>query len=237
VSIRAVTLHIFIISESTNHCRKTLLIKHRRGYNIEQKRKIMTPNHDIFNNPDLLVRIWENERKTRDFAVKLMWENMKYFSILIGSLLTAYTALLGYISTKTIFFAIYQITIIFNFMILFPIPAVIIVLALYAQNDLIERRRRFLLIVTHLLKLEELLGLHKKIDDKLQYFKQDEFLFVEYQKNLSQVKSETFIDTQMREKTSAFTSMQNVYIVLMGIAGLSILFGIIVLSNPSAIRI
>jgi hypothetical protein len=57
---------------------------------------------------EVLIRVWENERISRNFAVKLMWENMKYFSILIGSLLTAYTALLGYISTNPISFTIYR---------------------------------------------------------------------------------------------------------------------------------
>ena len=39
----------------------------------------MTAPNNIFNDPDQLVRIWENERETRNLNVKLMWENMKYF--------------------------------------------------------------------------------------------------------------------------------------------------------------
>ena len=46
--------------------------------------------------------------------------------------------------------------------ILFPVPAVIIILAWYARNDLKERRELFLLVVTHLLKLEVLLGIFDK---------------------------------------------------------------------------
>lgn len=187
---------------------------------------------------EVLIRVWENERNSRNFAVKLMWENMKYFSILIGTLLTAYTALLGYISTNPISFTEYPVSILFNIMILFPIPAVIIVLALYARNDLIERRRRFLLVVTHLLKLEQLLGLHEKIGKRLEYFKEDEYLFTEYRDNLKEGKSkDSFIDDQMRKKPSAFKAMQNVYIILIGIAGLLILFGIIVLIYPSVLKV
>jgi len=185
---------------------------------------------------EVLIRVWENERNSRNFAVKLMWENMKYFSILIGSLLTAYTALLGYISTNPISFAIYSIAI-FNIMILFPIPAFIIVLALYARNDLIERRRRFLLVVTHLLKLEQLLGLHQKMGDRLEYFKADEYLFAEYRNNLSQGESKkNFIDFHMSEKPSTFKAMQNVYIIFIVIAVVLILFGIIVLFFPSVLK-
>lgn len=200
----------------------------------------MTAPNNLFNDPDQLIRIWENERKTRDFAVKLMWENMKYFGILIGSLLTAYTALLGYITTTKIAFSDYFITITFNSIILFPVPVVIFFLAWYARKDLIQRRRRFLLVVTQLLKLEDLLGLYRKIGDKLPYLKEEEeqYLFVEYremlieyQKHLSQVKStEEFIDNQIKsKKTSAFSSMQHVYILMMIIAGGLIVLGGILL--------
>jgi len=199
---------------------------------------MMTTPNDIFSDPNLLMRIWENERKTRDFAVKLMWENMKYFGILIGSLLTAYTALLGYITTTPIFFTTYPITIIFNSMILFPVPVVIIILAWYARNDLIQRQRRFLLVVTHLLKLEDLLGLHKDISDKLIHFKEDKYLFFEYQKNLSKCDTtEAFIELEMYKKKGTFSLMQHVYLLMMGIAVLLITLGGIVLFDPSVINI
>jgi hypothetical protein len=222
----------------------------------------MTSNYNIFNDPnhDALFRVWENERKTRDFAVKLMWENMKYFGILIGSLLTAYVALLGYISTTKIAFIASPITFIFNLIILFPVPVTIAILAWYARKDLIQRRRRFLLVVTQLLKLEDLLGLYTKIGDKLPYLKKEDeqYLFVEYremleeyQEHLYQGKStKEFIDDQIKpkrtkgtkekkkkkEKTSAFSSMQHVYILMIGIAVFLIILGGIVLFDPSLIN-
>jgi hypothetical protein len=182
---------------------------------------------------DVLIRVWENERISRNFAVKLMWENMKFFGGFIGSLLTAYSGLVGLIVTAKI-----NIPYAYNFVIFLPVPVVILILALYARNDLIERRRRFLLVVTHLFKLEQLLGLHDKIGNKLQYFKEDEYLFTEYQENLTQGKSKkTFIDVQMSKNPSAFKAMQNVYIMFVGIAVGLIIFGIAVLCNPSIIQV
>jgi hypothetical protein len=185
----------------------------------------MTEPENIFDKPDRLIRIWENERNTRNLAVNLMWENMKYFGALVGSLLTAYTALLGYFSTT-----VYANPIPLNLMILFPIPVAIIFLTFYARDDLKQRKRRFLLVVTHLLKLEELLGLHREITDELIHFKEDKYLFVEYQKNLSKCNTtEAFIELEMRENKGAFNWMQNIYQLMRGIAGALIVLGIVLL--------
>jgi len=185
----------------------------------------MATSEDIFDKPDRLIHIWENERNTRNLAVKLMWENMKYSGGLVGSLLTAYTALLGYFYTTAD-----ANTTPLNLMILFPIPAAIIFLTFYARDDLKQRKRRFLLVVTHLLKLEELLGLHRDISDKLIHFKEDKYLFVEYQKNLSKCNTtEAFIDLEMRENKGAFSWMQNIYSLMRVLAGVLIIFNIALL--------
>lgn len=197
----------------------------------------MTAPNDIFNDRDQLIRIWENERKTRDFAVKLMWENMKYFGAVFGALFAVYSTLVGHIYSTT------STNPIFNFLVLIPIPGTILGLSWFAQNDLQDRRKRFYLVVTHLLKLEDLLGLYKKIDDKLTYLKKDQYLFAqyytmlqEYKKNFEEGKDqEQFIKCQMKKK-SAFRSMQNVYIVMMIVAGILIFFGVIVICNPFLIN-
>lgn len=190
----------------------------------------MASNYDIFKdtNPDALIRIWENERKTRDFAVKLMWENMKYFGALIGSLLTAQMALLGYIYSKSEQgnFPFYVS------LFLFFAPTIIIFLCLYARKDLTDRRRRFFLVVSHLLKLEDILGLHKDISQILTSFREDKFLFAEYQKNLSKCNNtEDFIKLMMCDKKGAFSLMQRVYLIMMAIAIIFIILQIIFLTN------
>lgn len=167
---------------------------------------------DIFKDKETLLRIWENERNTRDLAVKLMWENLKFFSIFIGTLLAAYIGFFDFIA-RTLISPDSIYAAILNGIILFPIPVTIFVLALYAYNDLEQRRERFYLVVTHLLKLEDLLGLHEKIDDKLGYLKKDQYLFAQYQKKLVEYKKnfdegkddEGFKKCQMKEK-SAFRS-------------------------------
>jgi hypothetical protein len=130
----------------------------------------------VFGNPEQLFRIWVRERTTRDLNVQLMWENMKYFGALISGLITASIALVGFIfdiDNNGVFLTLIIILQIF-----------IIILAQYAKRDLRERQKRFFLVVSHLLKLEVLLGFYDDISQKLidTRFDQDKYLFAEYQR-------------------------------------------------------
>jgi hypothetical protein len=143
------------------------------------------------------MRIWESERRARDLNSKLMWENLKYFGTLISALITASVTLMGFFFTK-------------NPNILIPIliyglQIFIILLAEYANNDLTERRKRFFLIVSHLLKIEVLLGLYSDDDPQVQKLRQklkrtsledDDYLFVQYKKNLKKREGSEKYDTE-----------------------------------------
>ena len=171
----------------------------------------MTSNYDIFNNPDQLFRIWENERKTRDLNVKLMWENMKYFGALISGLITASIALVGLTLDKSV-------PVLFIILIII-LQVFIIFLAEYAKKDLKERQKRFFLVVSHLLKLEVILGFYEDISQKLKdtRFDQDKYLFAEYQKNLVK---ETGIETDKKKdfielkRSSAYSIMGRIYLLM-----------------------
>jgi hypothetical protein len=137
-------------------------------------------NGDIFDKPDRLLKIWENERTTRNFNTQLMWENIKFFVGLVGVLLSAHMVLLGFFwnimdhgSLKWPGIA------------LLVFPSAISLVSYLGWKDSQMRWQRFLLVATHLLKLEDLLGLHVDISGKLTYFK-DKYLFPDYQRNFTQ---------------------------------------------------
>jgi hypothetical protein len=92
-----------------------------------------------------------------------MWENIKYYGGFISALLIAEMAFISFTWTfehPGIFPADIR-------ELMFVFPVAILILIHYAQEDLKVQWRRFLLVVTHLLKLELLLGLYEKIDRKL----------------------------------------------------------------------
>ena len=177
---------------------------------------------DKFSNPEReeLFRIWESEKRTRDLNSKLMWENLKYFGTLISALITASVTLMGFFFTKNpnILFPI----------LIFGLQIFIIFLAQYANNDLTERRKRFFLIVSHLLKLEVLLGLYSDDDPQVQKLRQklkgtsledDDYLFVQYKKNLKKREGSEKYDTQQfikdkmseKKKDSSYLILSQVY--------------------------
>jgi hypothetical protein len=159
---------------------------------------MMTSTDDIFSdsNRDLLIRMWERERITRDLNVKLMWENLKYFGTLISALITASVTLMGF------FFENHAHPLIP--ILIIGLQIFIIFLAIFADSDLTERRKRFFLIVSHLLKIEALLGLYDedysqkvKLKEKLQgtSLEHDEYLFVHYKRDLRKIEGREKYDT------------------------------------------
>lgn len=182
------------------------------------------PNH-IFNDPAQLMRIWENERQTRDLNVKLMWENMKYFGALISGLITASIALVS-LTIDNFVPNLFIILIII-------LQIFIILLAEYAKRDLKERQKRFFEVVSHLLKLEIILGFYENISQKLKdtRFDQHKYLFADFQKNLIK---ETGTETDKKDfaeekRSSAYSIMGRVYQMMQFTMGAFIITEIIFL--------
>lgn len=165
--------------------------------------------YNIFDNPDQLIKIWENERITRNYTIDLMWQNVKYFGTVFGALLVAHMALLGFLwpanGNSMLPFTIRVTVLIF--------PVSIIALSFYANSHLKLLHNRFLLVVTHLLKLEDILGLHNDISQILPHFKQDKYLFPKYKENLKFATTDEFIhdQNQMNSRKSAFKLMGHIY--------------------------
>jgi len=148
-----------------------------------------------------------------------MWENLKYFGTLISALITASVTLIGIFFDK-------------NQNILIPILILglqifIIFLAEYANNDLTERRKRFFLIVSHLLKLEILLGLYNDDNPQTKELKQklngtsledDDYLFTQYRKSIEKGKNIKKYDTQqfIKDKMSE-KKEDSSYLILSGV--------------------
>ena len=204
--------------------------------------------NNVSGNPerDELFRMWERERTTRDLNVKLMWENLKYFGTLISALITASVTLMGFFFTNhpnspspSILFPI----------LIYGLQIFIIVLAEYANNDLTERRKRFFLIVTHLLKLEVLLGLYndnsqvQKLRQELRgtSLEDDNYLFVQYKNSLEKREGSEKYDTQqfikdkMSEKFehSSYLILSHVYRLMQGTMIAFIIAEIFILSTQS----
>jgi hypothetical protein len=174
-------------------------------------------------NRDILIRVWENERKSRDLCATLMWENVKYFATLFGALLVAHMALLAFfwpIEPGELPSDIKASVLIF--------PLAIIAVSVYAYFDLRRRWDRFLLVAAQLCKLEVLLGLHDDIGEKLDRyqkenlscFKEDKFLFKDYRRNLYHANSDNFRLHGIRWRVrngNMLTSMGSIYWITIAI--------------------
>jgi len=123
--------------------------------------------NDIFDDKEMLMKVWTDERRRRDFQATLMWENIKNFSAIIASLITVDSIILAALSGGKIYLPI-----------LLPfVPMIIVFISAAGKYEL---TRRWVLVLegnSHLFKLEQLLGLDHKISNRLTYFKDDEYLF------------------------------------------------------------
>jgi len=174
-------------------------------------------------NLDNLMRVWENERKSRDLCATLMWENVKYFATFFGALLVAHMALLAFLWPKEQDMLPPEVK---NSILIFPFAT--IALSIYAYFDLRRRWDRFLLVAAQLCKLEVLLGLHDDIAQKLNRyqkeflgcFQEDRFLFKDYRMNLIHTNSDTFRKKGMKWKIrngNMLTSMGSIYWITIAI--------------------
>ena len=91
-------------------------------------------------------------------------------------------------------------------------------------------QNRFLLVVTHLLKLEDILGLHKDITDILPHFKEDRYLFPKYRENL-EISTDKFIQNEMNNGKSAFKLMGYIYWITTVIAVGLVVFDLVIICS------
>jgi len=179
-------------------------------------------NDGIFEDRQNLIKIWENERRTRDLNATLIWENMKYFSGLFGGLLVAHTAFVTLISTNNND----VLTLQFRFSVL-AFPIAIICMALCAEIDLRRRWSKFLLVVTQLLKLEELLGLQQDLSSRLNAWHTGKFLFDEYTKNYRKYKNSDEFKRPKIKTWSTYSLLSIIYFIMMSLGGYLLLVDVV----------
>jgi len=91
--------------------------------------------------------VWKDERGSRDNGVGLMWENMRFYSVLIPSIITVYTLFLGLINQPLLTgYASGFLKVSWAF------PSAIIVVSAFGIIDLYCRWNRILEEIAHLRK-------------------------------------------------------------------------------------
>ncbi len=104
-----------------------------------------------------MLKVWIEERRSRDVSVDLMWENLKFFSVLISGIITANASFLKLtFDNLTLGYAVYSLV----------LPFLIISLSFCGKSDLKRRWKRTLELIAYLNKLEDLLGLNETVTKK-----------------------------------------------------------------------
>lgn len=157
-----------------------------------------------------MLKIWIDERRSRDISAGLMWENLKFFSLLISGLITANTFFLGFIFTNS---SSRDPSINLGYsLITFVLPSLIIYLSLCGFLDLRRRWERTLEAIAHLTKLEDLLGLRASIPLDNDVFSEDTHLFERYFIETEGFVSEDgFIENKRTRRPNMYTEMRRVY--------------------------
>jgi hypothetical protein len=161
---------------------------------------------DIFGDRDAILKVWQDERRSRDFNASLMWENLKFFSVLISAIITADTFFLKFASevTNSTVISLFSIPVNMIYLFSIPIPILVIFLSKYGKQDLRRRWSRTLEAIAHLSKLENLLGLDKEVAGKLTNFKNDTYLFDRFTKDTKHMGcQDDFIKKVMKEDKKA----------------------------------
>ena len=186
---------------------------------------------DIFRDKESLLKIWIDERRSRDVSACLMWQNLKYFSVLITGIISVDTFFLGFalrpLSDYTFMLSLFS----------FVFPILVVALSLCARNDLKRRWKRTLESIAYLNKLDDLLGLNKPVTGKINVLKHDSHLFQGYHdstvkrwknRKTGKVVKEEEIETEEDYRDwwmymdNMYTAMRNVYWVF-GIIGVALL--------------
>lgn len=187
-----------------------------------------TSDSDIFTNRERLLKIWLDERRSRDNSADLMWQNLKYFSVLISGLITANAFFLKLtFDNLTLGYALFSLM----------FPSMIMLLSFCGKSDLKRRWKRTLESIAYLNKLEDLLGLNESVSGKINVLKGDSHLFQRYHdstvKEEKDRKTGDVIKTDIKTveeyrdywmyKDNMYRAMKRAYYVL-GIIGLFLVF-------------
>jgi hypothetical protein len=163
---------------------------------------------DIFTDKENMLKVWIDERRSRDYSVGLMWENLKLFSVLIPAIITANSFFLG-LTLDDRSWSVYDLlSIVF--------PVLIVSLSMYGNKDLRRRWRRTMEAIAHLRKLEKLLGLDSPVPGGLKVFKNDTHLFQRYTNSSEGITAEKdYMDQNMDkskgEEDNMYTAMRRIY--------------------------
>lgn len=172
-----------------------------------------TSEKSIFDDRESLLKIWSEERKSRDFNASLMWENLKFFSLLISGLITANTFFLGFIFDNSSPRPS-EINVGYS-LVTFVLPGLIMYLSWSGHRDLKRRWNRTLEAIVHLTKLEDLLGLREFLPPYSDVFSEDTHLFERYIKDTEGFDSgQKFIDNRRTRGPNMYTHMKRVFVGL-----------------------
>jgi hypothetical protein len=192
---------------------------------------------DILGHEESMLKIWIDERRSRDVNASLMWENLKLFSVLIPTIITVGTIFLRVALDPSL--TKYTDQLLLGSLVF---PSLVILLSACGIIDLHRRWKRTLEAIAHLLKLEALLGLHEYYEGKV--LRRDKHLFERYYRDTKCIKTEkdattgkdikTQVDIETEDefikrnirKSNMFTVMLAVYIILI-VMGIFLLYLIV----------
>jgi hypothetical protein len=174
---------------------------------------------DIFKDKESLLKVWLDERRSRDVSAGLMWDNLKLFSVLIPAVITVDTLFLNFIyedsmkehTLELLWFS-------------FAFPVMVILLSVSGNMDLFRRWNRTLEAIVHLNKLEKLLGLDEPLPQDKKVFEDDTHLFQRYHTETIGLKTEEEFIKKNRYKFNMFTSMAVVYWIFAAIGVLLLVY-------------
>jgi hypothetical protein len=184
-----------------------------------------TPEKSIFQDKSKLLDIWKDERRSRDNSADLMWENLKFFSVLITALITANTFFLN--------LAVDNLSL-GNSLFSLVLPSLIILLSIFGYRDMARRWRRTLEAIAHLIKLEGLLGLREPIPEELRNALKENSRLFERSFNTTQGydTQDKFIDDNMN-KRNMFKDMGWVYLILAIAGGCLLVFAALLIVDST----
>jgi hypothetical protein len=165
-----------------------------------------TSDRDIFEDRESLLKIWSEERKSRDFNASLMWENFKLYAVLIPAIITIDALFLRLIFdvpqehiSKLLWFSL-------------VFPSLILGLSVCGNIDLFRRWKRTSEAIAHLNELEKLLGLDRNLPKDKRVFKDDPGLFPRWHASVKNIHTENQFINRNILKFNMFTSMTPVYV-------------------------
>lgn len=180
---------------------------------MEKELKENTKKVPIFEDRKALLDIWKTLIERMEHGADLIWRGAQYFFVLISAIISVNLIGLGTVlglEDVLIQYLLLVLSLVF--------PILIIALTCVGWLTLKRRFRRMLEIVTHIGKVESLLGLSADISDYLQelsVFSQDTYLFERYVKSRAKHNSEKdFIEGELGggiEGGNMYTDLKKVY--------------------------